>query len=426
MFLKYKTFLVLALVSLGIFSSYDTIIAILLIGFCANDDEHLIPLLVVGPIFETAFVLTPGFTFSALLGIFLILKAVIKLFANRNPGQSSVLLVIALLYLLLSFMYGAATSGGRGLMPASVPQIISAFSKILLLWAVYRITREQNFVWSRFWLQQKILGLGTLLLVYAHLMTQITAYNWYNSVERLGYQGADLNEFSISCVALVPLILGRQNVRIVSGTGLACMVLVLLLIFKTVSLSATVIFCSALFLHSFREKSLRLFLLVAAVGTALFFSDVVSTLSETSIGVRSTFLSEGGTQRDVTTGRLTLWVGAIPGIWEYLWWGVGPGATTEASFNHLYSGIELVTHNTILQFLISFGLVGALCLIFTLVLFKRLLFSFSHYALICSMVILSAGAMSLSWLWKDSIWILLGLHIGYNYAKRSANNSNFG
>ena len=396
------------------FYSYDAIIAILLVGLCANDDEHLIPLLVVGPIFETAFVLFPGFTFSALLSILLILKATIRLFANRNPGQSTAILIMGVLYLALTFMYGGATTGLRGLEAASIPQIISAFSKILLLWAIYRITSTQNFAWHRFWHQQRVLGLGTLFLVYTHLITEATSYNWHNTVERLGYQGADLNEFSISCLALVPLILHRDKVHITGLFGLSSLALVVLILLKTVSLSATLVFI--IFLLSFLTRD-RQFMIIASVlfACSLFFLPQVSELlQKSSIGVRAEYLLEGRANSDFSTGRLTIWQGALSGIAEYPLLGVGPGANSEVSLNQQQSGIALVTHNTILQFLISFGLLGLTLLISLIIAYKNQLFNKSSVSILYSLFIIFLGAMSLSWLWKDLFWILLGLHLGLN------------
>ncbi len=415
----------ICLITIGVYTNYDIVVATLLVALCANDDEILLPILVIGPICETAFVLFPGFTFSALLSLFCVAKALVVL-VRRHDFIGVPPMLGGFIILGLSFLFNLSKAPLQGFDTATPTQIISITSKLLTVWAVYRLATKHTFDWSLFWSNQQIIGFATLCVVYVHILGNSITYNWYNQLERIGYYGADLNEFSVCCIALVPMILGKHNVQIFSRLGLACMTLVVLLIFKTVSLSATIILCSALILHSFHEKTLRLTLGVAAVGATIFFSDLLSLLAETSIGVRSAFLSEGGTQRDVTTGRLTLWIGAMKGIGENFMWGVGPGAATEESFNHSYSGIKLVTHNTVLQFLISFGFVGVFNLILTLAVFKRQVLSFSHYALVGSLAILGAGAMSLSWLWKDSIWILLGLHLGYNYAKSSANNSNFG
>ena len=418
----FKLALILGLITLGIYTSYDLFLGLLLLGIVANDDELMLPVLVVGPICETAFVLFPGFTFSALLSLFLILKAITYALRQKKFSHIPALLGV-LLVLAMSFAFNWLSAPIRGLDKASIAQITGSLGKVLTFWAVFQLVTRPTFNWSRYWLNQQTIGFVILCAVYTHVLYNSTIFNWYNQVDRIGYQGADLNEFSICSIALLPLILGKKNVHLVSWLGFASVILISLLLFKTVSLSATIIFCLFLLFHSFHEKSFQLLLAFGGFLVIIFFSEVVDNLSQTSIGVRSAFLSGGGTEKDITTGRLTLWAGALRGLWEYPLLGVGPGANSEASLNQLHSGMRLVTHNTILQFFVSFGLMGAGCLLIALLKMKNFIFRFSHYAIVASLGILLAGSMSLSWLWKDILWILLGIHIGYNYVEHLANNS---
>ena len=174
----------------------------------------------------------------------------------------------------------------------------------------------------------------------------------------------------------------------------------------------------------FRERSMKVLAISLLIPSLFGWAALSSQIQESSIGKRASYILQGNSVGiDVGSGRLTVWEAALEGMSDRLFlFGIGPGNTTERSFQKRYSGHNLVTHNTLLQFLISFGGLGVVAVVGLCRKYRRIIFPIASAPLACSLILLIAGSLTLCWLWKDMLWIVCALIIGNNL--HAANTSN--
>ena len=133
----------------GMYSSFDIILALLLVLLCRNHTEALLACLVCGPLCESAFVLVPGFTFSALVSLLLIGQVILSSIKTRNFKTINTLFVL-LAALMLCVIYNYIHSYLFSLDSIELSEIIMMASRVALAWSIITKTRLSNFCWSKF------------------------------------------------------------------------------------------------------------------------------------------------------------------------------------------------------------------------------------------------------------------------------------
>lgn len=408
---------------IGIFISIYSIqfVGILLIFFCIVVNKELILTnLVLTPFYETTVVIYEGISASKILYLFVICLTLVHLITKQYKKIILIdcLIVFALLFAFSTFNNIHAFKIGI-IKEFSFFSYISYYSsRIILLFLLVNFLVNQSDKFLQNSTNYLSLSLAFVIpIVFIYLQTNFVEINWYNEASRQVLVGTDPNELSVILISYFPFLLINKKFNFVIKIFL--IILSILIILKLASRTSIIlIFALILFLpfYLYNKKSSRLFYFIILVVGFTFSLDFILE-SNASLVNRLTFSNDV----NIFTGnRFDLYVGSINAFFDNPIFGYGANNTIASEINFKYSGTRLVSHNTILEFIMSFGIVGVFS-VFFLIFNNKKYFKFQNSYLaniyLLSLLTLILGSFSLSWLWREILWVLFAIYFSLNYRK---------
>ena len=349
-------------ISICLFSDFMfTGIGLIILSGLLND-KLILSHLIICPLFETAVIISDGISISKVIYGFYILYFIVFLLLKKDKKTygNDILLIFSFLLLIGSF--AIYFSNENGIYDFSFFSIITLnFSRIVILFLLVNFLINQGEIF----IKTSTLRLSSILvfvipLLYFYFQTNNYEINWYNKATRIALVGADPNEFSVIICCVLPYVL--LNPKINYLLKIAALIFSGAMIVSLASRGGTIAFLLLFFILPLfidKYKFATYLLLFAIVFTGLIFFQ--QNISELDLAVVNRFFYFDDTST-LTSSRFDLWKGSFSAILDSPIIGYGPSNELAEVINKRYSGIKLISHNILIQFIHSFGFVGIIFL----------------------------------------------------------------
>jgi len=384
------------------------------------DKKLILVNLILTPVYETAVVFVEGISLTKVLYSFYIFIFILYFYKNKNIKLIlidflvlfSILLVLGLVN--VSYYYETGVIDDFPLLS----MFFYYFSRVVLffLFFNYLINKSEEFiVKSTNYLCLALIFVIPFLIFY--FQANSIDINWYNKAQRTILAGSDPNELSIIIISLFPFFLFKKKLNIIFKVLLAfgCSYL----LFSFASRSSLVLLLLLIILFPFyyfsKNKNIALyFLLLFVVSNILFEYNVFDNFNMINRFVLSNDIN------DVTGNRFNLYKASLQGFLENPIIGYGPSNSLAAAINFKNSRIDLVSHNIILEFLMTFGIIGVLAFIYLYTRYNKYFIREKNHitkTFQFSLLFLLVGSLSLSWLWREILWVTFAIYFALNYLR---------
>jgi len=390
--------------------------------------ELIIAQLIFVTLFESALIVESGITIGKLLTflyvvyfiVFIIIKKLKLKFRNINYIIIfSIISIIGLLNVLFNQEVINFAGGAKTILTdvflKYMPRIL-----FFILINIYIKNKGINFI------KESILNVTKtvnyfiiILLIYFTLNFQIAS--WFNLVDRFFLENIDPNEFSIIIISFIPFVafnLIKKKHFYLKILSFAAYGIIFYLTILTASRSGFITFIFATFIiiyfFGFIKISNRSFFTTIGLLVVIIIVLDAGIIDIDKIFVRFTFY---GNDLSMTTARrVDFWKNAIELFPHRPFIGYGLSPFASRYYNGIGTGTPNVMHNIFIQTLFQLGLFGLISLILLLKhpFENKILFKLREKDKVLlqpylSFLILLFGGMSLSWLWRELIWIYLAV-----------------
>ena len=408
---------------LGIFSSvyvnqYFGIMLIIL-SMIANK-ELIIANLVVAPFYETIIIIADGISITKVLYLFamaltffnLIIIKPKKIILLDFVFAFSVLILFSTLNVRNAYYVGTINEFNL------LDLILYYLSRLLLFFLLvnYLINKSEKFFQN----STKYISLVLIFvvpMVVIYFETNSFEINWYNKATRKILFGADPNELSVIIISFFPFVILSKKLKHVFK--ILIILSSIFLIFQLASRTSLLLFISFLILFPFyyySKNSKRLFFLFIIY---VIFNYSLEFLIQQNFDIINRIIFSDDLD-SFTGNRFSLYIGSINAFLDNPIFGYGANNLLASEINFEYSGIRLVSHNIILEFLMSFGLLGAVLVLILYFKNKRYFKIPNTYLMntyFFSLFILLIGSFTLSWFWREILWVIFAIYFALNYKK---------
>ena len=416
-----KQYIFIILNLLGIISSVylnqylGIILIILSIVACK---ELIIANLVITPFFETAVIITDGITITTVLYLFVLVLCMINLFFKKNNKiilldflfAFFILLIFSTIGVYNAYIYGTINEFNfLKLIVYYLPRIVLFF-----LLTNFLINQSENFFEnSTKYLSLFLIFIVPMLCIY--FQNNSTEINWHNKATRTILNTTDPNELSVILISFFPFIFLSKSLKIIFKIFFS--IFSLYLIFQLASRTSIFLLFSFMILFPiyYYKKSFQRLSFIFLI--SLLFTFSLEFIIQQNFDIINRIVLNDNIN-NATGGRSSLYIGSFNAFIDNPIFGYGANNNLASEINFKYSGIRLVSHNIILEFLMSFGLIGVIS-ISILYFNNKKIFKISNTYLAntyrFALFILLVGAFTLSWFWREILWIIFSIYFALNY-----------
>lgn len=411
-------------------------------GLFMIDRRFFVSSILITPIVETVLIVAEGFTLTKLQAIFFIFIFSVELLRRNRfsiDKRSRYLVMyffVALFGLVNAFLFGEFwVLIGWDYNQVIRENFISVFPKIIFAIVMYMYIKEKgkSHLIENLKLATKVIPLSLIIVSIYFMTIGNVSSNWWSVATRLTFQGADPNEFSVIFLTLgvfsiYSVFFSKSRVWTLVGVLSSLMVAYSVLLTLSRGGILTLLFCVVLVLVFFSKRNKRRSLTIVLIGLVFLGILVMGGFLDLK-PVYERFFGKHvqGDVSSLTAGRTDWVASALNSIAERPFLGFGGSTYASRWVNYQNAGISAVMHNTYLEVLIRYGIIGLLVFLAILIrVFKDMLVVFEQRSLMSqehsillipyiSLSLMLFAGLALSWPWRELLWyfIALCLSIGY-------------
>ena len=408
--------------------------ALLLIIF---DKRFIVSFLLITPIFENLFIVTKNLSITKMIVIFIILLFGFKLISLRRLKINKYVTLIFIFLILL--VWGLANACNNDIISLKLQNsnlflenFLNYFPKILFAFLLFEFFSVNDDL-------QKLLfqNLTFSLLLIPLFLLLVTIYFVFFQRETVGFSVVYFTlpktphgEFTAILASLTPycwylILLERNKSKLILG------VISLISVFVVIMMAASrngflsfILGCtlSLYFLKNFLQKKGKYVLVIFAISIIILL--ILNFIDLSKIPLYQRFSGKYTYTLEILTSKRNLyWGAALKAFTIRPLTGYGGYMQISSAVNSIYTGEYDVFHNTFLDILVQYGVIGFLVYVFLLFnIFKdfyrivnnkqRKLMPHSVILIpFLSFFVLIFASMGLSWLWREIVWYHIGICI---------------
>jgi len=423
---KVKIFLFIIFFLLAMFIRNALFGSIVLIGMGIIAPVFILPELLLLPIVDYSMIAVNGVTINKVVISFYILYFLTYLIKNKYFKSINRIIYVVLFFLIVligiinvSFDSSVISYAG-GMKEILITNFLINLPRLFLFFLMYYYYKAKGYRFTKNSIEiiKAIIPYIMLgILIYTIVFQHVTY--WRNIVARQSFEGSDPNEFSILIVSLSPYVFlniyGSKNIlfKVINIIGLSA---IFYIVVASGSRAGFITFIFALILVAYFNKWIKISLrnIGFLIASLLSIIVIINSRFVNFNNLLLRFILEDSGLSSTTGKRSDFWGNAIHLFPQRPIIGYGLSTYTSRYYNMLGTGIDAVMHNIFFQTLIQLGLLGVVVLFLAIKkpFSNKYIFKQKDKTLLLpflALLILLFGGMSLSWLWREVIWINLAI-----------------